>query len=320
MIVALAGGVGGAKLALGLATVVSPSDLTVVVNTADDFEHMGLAICPDLDTVMYTLAGLDNPDMGWGQRGETWNFMEATDRLGGETWFRLGDRDLATHVQRSGRLAKGAALSQVTGAMSKALGIAASILPMSDDPVRTLVDTDEGTLGFQHYFVRRRCEPRVRSLRFEGAARARPAPGVLEALSNPKLQAIVICPSNPYVSIDPILAVPGLRQALEQRRVPLVAVSPIVGGKAIKGPAAKMMAELGADVSALGIAKHYRGLVDGLVIDDADMAHAPDIVRLGILPHVTDTIMWDIAKKRHLAAETLALAVDVDWTRGVVRT
>lgn len=320
MIVALAGGVGGAKMALGLSLVHSTEAVTVIVNTADDFEHMGLAISPDLDTVMYTLAGIENPETGWGQRDETWSFMEATGRLGGDIWFRLGDRDLATHVERTRRLASGETLSGVTAGMCRKLGIGAKVLPMSDDPVRTMVDTDEGVLAFQHYFVRRRCEPRVRGLRFDGAASARPAPGVLEALDDPKLQAIVICPSNPYVSIDPILAVQGLRRALENRRVPLVAVSPIVGGKAIKGPAAKMMAELGANVSAVGIAQHYRGLVDGLMIDDADIAHAPDIVRLGVLPHVTDTIMSSIAKKRHLAAETLALAVDVDWTRGIVRT
>ena len=319
MIVALAGGVGGARLALGLSLALPPGALTVIVNTADDFEHMGLEISPDLDTVMYTLAGLDNPETGWGQREETWSFMAATARLGGETWFRLGDRDLATHIERTRRRRAGETLSEVTSAMSRALGIASAIVPMSDERVRTFVETDQGVLAFQEYFVRRRCEPRVRGLRFDGAASARPAAGVIEALSNPKLQAIVICPSNPYVSIDPILAVPGLRHALENRRAPLVAVSPIVGGKAIKGPAAKMMAELGADVSALGIAKHYRGLIDGLVIDDADLAHAPDIVRLGILPHVTDTIMSELAKKRHLAAEALALAVDVDWTRGVVR-
>ena len=308
MIVALAGGVGGAKLALGLSLVLPPEQLTIIVNTADDFEHMGLPISPDLDTVMYTLAGLDNSERGWGQRDETWSFMDATAKLGGETWFRLGDRDLATHIERRRRLSAGETLSGVTRAISKALGIGPAIVPMSGDRIRTMIETDDGVLAFQDYFVRRRCEPMVRAIRFHGAARARPAPAAASALDHPGLQAIVICPSNPYVSIDPILAVAGIRQRLDARRVPLVAVSPIVGGKAIKGPAAKMMAELGADASALGIARHYRSLIDGLVIDTADVSHSDEIQALGIAVLVTGTIMHDAETKRRLAEATLAFA------------
>jgi LPPG:FO 2-phospho-L-lactate transferase len=308
MIVALAGGVGGARLAAGLQQCMAPGDLTVIVNTADDFEHLGLSISPDLDTVMYTLAGLENAEQGWGLAGETWSFMEAMARLGGETWFRLGDRDLATHVERTRRLKDGEPLSKIARALCVRLGVRCRVLPMCDGRVRTRVETDEGWLAFQDYFVRRRCVPRLVSLEFDGAAEARALPAALDALSDDALEAIVLCPSNPFVSIAPILAVAGLRQALDQRRVPLVAVSPIVGGAAIKGPAAKMMAELGVDTSALGIARHYLGLVDGLVIDAVDRALAPQIDALGIPVHVTDTIMRDGESRRRLAAETLSFA------------
>ena len=314
-IVALAGGVGGARMAAGLAQCVAPGALSVVVNTADDFEHMGLAISPDLDTVMYTLAGLENAAQGWGLAGETWSFMEATGRLGGETWFQLGDRDLATHVERTRRLAGGAPLSEVTTALSVALGVTSHLLPMSDDPVRTIIDTDIGRLAFQDYFVRRRCEPHLRAVAFEGAERARPLPAAITALADPRLAAIVLCPSNPYVSIAPLLAVQGLRQALEQRGVPLVAVSPIVGGKAVKGPAAKMMSELGVEATALGIARHYRGLIDGLVIDEADRALADPIAALGMAVHVTDTIMRNGPTRRRLGEETLTFADQLALSR-----
>ena len=310
-IVALAGGVGGAKLALGLSLAMPASALTVIGNTADDFEHLGLHVSPDLDTVMYTLAGIANPDTGWGHAGETWEFMGALRRLGGETWFQLGDRDLATHVERSRRLAAGQTLTEVTRELATALGIGVALAPMSDDPVRTFVDTDEGVLGFQHYFVRRRCEPRVRAIRFEGRDSARASSAALAALADPALAAIVICPSNPYISIDPILAVAGIRSAIADRRVPLVAVSPIVGGRAIKGPAAKMMAELGVEASALGIARHYQGLIDGLVIDGQDVGLVAEIEALGLVVHVADTIMVDAESKRRLAAETVAFAVRI---------
>ncbi len=308
MIVVLAGGVGGARLARGVLRAVPPADLTVIVNTADDFEHLGLAISPDLDTVMYTLAGLENPSQGWGLAGETWSFMAALGKLGGETWFRLGDRDLATHVERTRRLAAGETLSDVTARLSAALGIAARIVPMSDDCVRTIVDSADGTLPFQDYFVRRQCAPRIRSIAFDGAAKAAAAPSALAALSDPALAAIVLAPSNPFVSVAPIFAIAGMAKAIAARTVPLVAVCPIVGGKAIKGPAAKMMAELGHDVSALGVARHYRDLVDGLVIDDSDREAAAAIEDLGLSVHVTDTIMTDDEARRRLAADTLAFA------------
>jgi LPPG:FO 2-phospho-L-lactate transferase len=311
MITTLAGGVGGARLCAGLAAITSPGSLTVIVNTADDFEHLGLAISPDLDTVMYTLAGLEDAAQGWGLAGETWSFMEATRRLGGETWFRLGDRDLATHVERTRRLHAGESLASITTDMCRALGVHSTVLPMTNDPVRTIVETDEGALAFQHYFVRRRCEPRLSAIGFTGAQTARATPGAIAALAHPDLEAILLAPSNPYVSVAPILAVGPIAEALAQRRVPLVAVSPIVGGRAVKGPAGKMMDELGVEVSALGIARHYRGLIDGLVIDEADRSLADAIAALGIAVHVTDTIMRDGAARARLAAETLGLAASL---------
>jgi len=308
MIVALAGGVGGARLAAGLADVLPAGELTIIVNTGDDFEHLGLAISPDLDTVMYTLAGLENAEHGWGLADETWSCMAALERLGGETWFRLGDRDLATHIERTRRLAGGEKLSEITARIAQALNVRARVLPMTDDRVRTVVETHEGQLEFQHYFVRRRCEPRLISVSFPGSATARAGAGCLEALADPGLAAIVICPSNPYVSVQPILSIAALRNALAERTVPLIAVSPIVGGRAIKGPAAKMMAELGAEPSAGGIARFYRGRIDGLVIDETDRALAPEITALGVAVEVTDTVMCDAAARRRLAAATLAFA------------
>ncbi|MGE3710671.1 MAG: 2-phospho-L-lactate transferase, partial [Hyphomicrobiaceae bacterium] len=306
---ALAGGVGGARLAAGLAAALDdPSDLTVIVNTGDDFEHLGLSISPDLDTVMYTLASIENPDAGWGRRDETWSFMATLEALGGPDWFRLGDHDMAVHAVRTQRLRAGSSLSHVTLDLSRALGVRSQILPMSDDPLRTIVATDEGTLEFQHYFVRRRCEPRLLEIRFQGINTARAGKEALAALSAADLEAIVIAPSNPYVSIAPILALNGMRQALERRRVPLVAVSPIIAGRAVKGPAAKMMAELGVEVSALGIARHYAGLIDGLVIDEADCDLATAIASLGISVHVTSTLMRDDDSRRRLAVETLGLS------------
>lgn len=307
-IVALAGGVGGSRMVDGLAQAAGAEHVTAIVNTADDFEHLGLAISPDIDTVTYALAGLENPVLGWGRRDETWGFMDTLGQLGADTWFRLGDKDLAIHIERTRRLAGGESLSAITHSIARALGINTTILPMSDDPVRTLVDTDEGTLAFQHYFVRRRCEPRVHALRFAGAAEARILPAAMAALEAADLDAIVICPSNPFISIDPILALPGVRAQLVARRVPTVAVSPIIGGKALKGPAAKIMAELGAEPSALAVALRYRGLVDGLVIDTADAAQAPAIVAEGIAVHVTDAIMRDRPGRARLARETIAFA------------
>ncbi len=301
-ILALAGGVGGAKLAHGLAQLLPPENPTIVVNTGDDFEHYGLTICPDLDTVCYTLAGLANPTTGWGRADETWHAIENAARLGGPDWFRLGDRDLGTHLERTRRLRAGQPLSHITHDFCRAWGIRHTVLPMSDDPVRTIVDTVEhGELPFQEYFVHQRCEPRVRGFRFQGARAARPAPGVLEAIQN--ADAVVICPSNPWVSIGPILAVPGLKSALEAK--PVVAVSPIIGGKAVKGPAAKMYRELGITPSALAVARHYRGLLTGFVFDNTDAHLQAEIQHLGIQILVTNTLMRNVSDRRRLAQDVL---------------
>jgi len=271
-VIALSGGVGGAKLALGLSRVLPPGALTVIANTGDDFEHLGLSISPDLDTLLYTLAGLDNPATGWGQRDESWNFMTALDALGGETWFRLGDRDLATHIERTRRLQADEALSAIMDDFAHRLGIAARILPMSDDPVRTRVKTAPGWLDFQDYFVRQQCRPAVSAIAFDGAENARPHPDFRSALADPQLRAVVICPSNPLISIEPILALPGIRAALRAARVPVIAVAPIIGGEAVKGPTAKMMRELGTAPSAAAVARRYGDLLDAYIVDPVDAA------------------------------------------------
>ena len=313
-VVALCGGVGGAKLAAGLLKTLAPEDLTIIVNTGDDFEHLGLSISPDLDTVVYTLSGLSDTERGWGLAGETWAFMESIRRLGGEDWFNLGDRDLATHVERTRRLRAGESLTAIMADFARRLGIGCTLLPMSDDPVRTVVDTPEGPLAFQHYFVRERCEPVVTGVRFDGAAAARPSAAVLEALTRPDLRALLVCPSNPYLSIDPILAVPGMREALRDLKAPRVAVCPIVGGQAIKGPTAKLMHELGVEPNPLTVAKHYAGLIDGLLVDrrDADWAEAlkAEAVRCG----VADTVMHNEADRVNVAEAVLALAAELDPT------
>jgi LPPG:FO 2-phospho-L-lactate transferase len=291
MILALAGGVGGAKLAHGLSMQLKPRDLLVVVNTGDDFTHLGLHISPDLDTVMYWLAGQNDAARGWGLADETWNFMAALERLGGPTWFNLGDRDLATHVERTQRLSAGDTLSAVTQYLCDRLRIEHAVAPMSDDKVRTIVHTDEGELEFQHYFVRRHCEPRVLRFAFENAEVASPSPAFDAALASASTDAIVICPSNPFLSIEPMLQIAGVRERIAQSRAPVVAVSPIVAGDAIKGPAAKIMRELGREASALEVARHYRGLIDGIVIDALDAALQPQIEALGLKVAVTNTIM-----------------------------
>jgi LPPG:FO 2-phospho-L-lactate transferase len=274
-VVALCGGVGGAKLAQGFSMALQPQDLSIIVNTGDDFQHLGLHIAPDLDSVMYALAELSDPVRGWGRRDETWTFMQALKALGGEYWFQLGDGDLATHVERSWRLARGATLSEVTAHLCRALGIAPQVLPMSDDAVRTRVLTAEGWLDFQEYFVHQQCRPAVREFVFAGAESARAQPDALAALERRDLRAIVICPSNPFVSVEPILAVPGIHAAIRQSDAPVVAVTPIIGGKAIKGPAAKMLAELGLEVSGAAVARRYAGIIDGFVIDETDPIPVP---------------------------------------------
>jgi LPPG:FO 2-phospho-L-lactate transferase len=304
-VLALSGGVGGAKLALGLYRVLPPDALTVVANTGDDFEHLGLAISPDLDTLLYTLSGRANPELGWGREGETWTFMAALEALGGETWFRLGDGDLATHIERTRRLCAGESLSAISDDFRRRLGITARLLPMSDDKVRTRLRTPEGWLNFQDYFVRLRCEPVISELAFAGAEKSRPHPDFLAALANPALRAVVVCPSNPFISIDPILAVPGVRDALRACRASVVAVSPIVAGQAVKGPTAKMMAELGLPVDAATPGRHYRDFLD-LYIADQDDAAA--VANLGIPVVLTRTLMRSLEDREALARTILAAA------------
>jgi LPPG:FO 2-phospho-L-lactate transferase len=304
-VVALSGGIGGAKLALGLSRVLAPGDLTVIANSGDDFEHLGLAISPDIDTVMYTLAGLANPNTGWGRRDETWTFMNALCQLGGETWFQLGDGDLATHVERTRRLKAGETLSAITADLCCRLGITTKILPMSDDKVRTRVRTADGVLDFQDYFVGKHCEPVVEQIMFEGADTARALPEFLAALADPGLRAVIICPSNPFISIDPILALPKVRQALIDCQAPVIAVSPIIGGKAVKGPTAKMMIEMGLTPSAMVTAEHYHDLLDGYVLDneDAEISH-----RLDLPTFPAQTLMVTLADREALARHVLVIA------------
>ena len=310
-IVALAGGVGGAKLAHGLAQVLPPEELTVIVNTGDDFEHYGLYICPDLDTVCYTLAGLANPETGWGRINESWKVIENATRLGGPDWFRLGDHDLGTHLERTRRLKAGDSLSQITRDFCQAWGVEHTVLPMSDRPVRTIVETDDGDLAFQEYFVHRRCEPRVQGFRFEGADSAGAAPGACEAID--AADAVVICPSNPWVSVDPILRVLALTPALSrwERGKSIVAISPIIGGETVKGPAAKMYRELGIEPSALAVARHYRGLATGFVLDTVDEQLNESVKGLNMRTSVTNTLMKSHDNRRQLASDVLSFIREV---------
>lgn len=304
---ALTGGVGGAKLALGLSKLLPPGELAFLVNTGDDFTHLGLHISPDIDTLVYTLAGQSNLETGWGRSDETWNFMEALARLGGETWFQLGDRDLAMHVERTFRLKRGEPLSQITAALASALAIGHAILPMSDDPVATLVRTTDGLLDFQHYFVRERCAPVVTGFEFRGAQAARINPLVLECLNDPGLRGIIVCPSNPFVSIDPILNVGNLRQLLAQSTAPVIAVSPVIGGAAVKGPTVKMMRELGIPGTADWVAAHYRDFLDGFVLDQVDAGSRDAITATGLEVAVTQTLMISLDDRINLARVCLDL-------------
>jgi len=301
-IAALAGGVGGAKLAHGLAQLLNPEELTIIVNTGDDFEHLGLYISPDLDTVCYTLAGLANPLTGWGRVDETWNTFENIETLGGQTWFRLGDRDLGTHLERTFRRKNGNPLSTITRDFCSGWGVEHPILPMTDDSVYTIVNTlEQGELAFQEYFVHQRCEPSVKGFRFDGVEKALPAPGVLETIH--QADAVVFCPSNPWVSIDPILAVAGIKSACEAK--PVIAVSPIIGGQAVKGPAAKMYQELGIQPSALAVAQHYVDLLSGFVIDEVDATSKLPIQEMNIATLLTDSMMKDEAGRRRLAKDVI---------------
>jgi LPPG:FO 2-phospho-L-lactate transferase len=299
-ILAITGGVGGAKLALGLARRLGPDEVLFAVNTGDDFTHLGFEIAPDLDTLTYTLAGLANPELGWGRADETWHFMETLERLGGETWFRLGDHDLALHARRSSLLAAGATRTEAAAAICAAFGIEHRIAPMSDDPVRTIVRTPDGALAFQHYFVRERCAPTVTGFSFQGIEQARPNPLILEWLK--EATGVIICPSNPFVSVDPLLGIPGMRAAIAAAPAPVVAVSPIVGGQAIKGPTAKMMQELKVPATATQVAAHYGDLLDGFVLDRQDAALHTTLAPTTI---VAQTVMLTLADRVALADTVL---------------
>jgi LPPG:FO 2-phospho-L-lactate transferase len=308
-IVAFAGGVGGAKLADGLAQILPPESLTIIVNTGDDFEHYGLAISPDVDTVCYTLAGMANPETGWGLKDETFRALRSAAALGGPEWFALGDKDLGTHLERTRRLRAGESLSAITAEFCRRWGVGPRVIPMSDDPVRTKVLTSSGELPFQEYFVHQRCEPPVRGFRFEGASRARPAPGALDALRN--ADAVIFCPSNPWVSIDPILntlSLPPFPQKADGTPIPVLAVSPIIGGKALKGPAAKMYAELGIHPSAQAVARHYRGFLSGFVLDVQDASEEEAVRALGMKTLVVNTVMRSREDRKELAKDMLHFA------------
>jgi LPPG:FO 2-phospho-L-lactate transferase len=310
--VLLAGGVGGAKLALGFARTLQAGQLTIIANTGDDFTHLGLSISPDLDTLMYTLAGVVNETTGWGLRDETWSCMAGLEALGAETWFRLGDRDLATHLERTRLLAAGHSLTDVTQQLCSRLGVITRLLPMSDMPVRTVLDCDTtagpATLSFQDYFVRQRAGPRVRAIHYEGASQTPPAATLAAALTDPDLAAIFIAPSNPWLSIEPILAIPSIRAAVRSSHAPVVAVSPIVAGQALKGPTAKIMRELGLRPSAQAVAHHYRDLLGGFILDQADAGEAAAIIDTGIAVAATQTVMHTLDDRLKLAAFALGFA------------
>lgn len=307
-VVLLVGGVGGAKLALGLARVLPADALTIIVNTGDDFEHLGLHISPDLDTVMYTLADRANPQTGWGLANDTFRAMEMVERYGGPAWFRLGDGDLGTNLMRTMLLREGCPLTEVTQRLCAALGVEHRPLPMSDDPVRTVLETEQGRLAFQEYFVRERWQPIVHSIRYEGAEQATPSPAVAVALE--EATAIVFGPSNPFLSIDPILAVPGIRERIAALAAPKVAVTPLIAGQAVKGPTAKLMAELGLEVSVLGVARHYQELLSGIILDEADRDLIPAVAALGIRATARHTYMETLSDKISLAQSLLAWLED----------
>jgi LPPG:FO 2-phospho-L-lactate transferase len=308
-VVALSGGVGGAKLAHGLYQALEPDALTLIVNTGDDFDHYGLRICPDLDTALYTLAGIANEATGWGVADDTWTALDMLQRYGVDTWFQVGDRDFATHILRAERLRSGATLSAVMAELASALGVHAAILPMADEPVPTIVRTPAGELAFQDYFVRRRHEDDALAVRYDGAERAKPTAAAREALT--RAEVILLCPSNPFVSIGPILAVAGMRDLVRSAYAPRVAVSPIIGGKALKGPADRMLATMGHEVSAYGVASWYGDLLDGMVIDEQDAALAARIEALGMRTLVTNIVMVGVADRVRLARDVLQFAASL---------
>ena len=307
----LSGGVGGAKLVLGLQRILRSGQLQVIANTGDDFEHFGLTICPDIDTLTYTLGGIVNQNNGWGLQDESWNFMDGMKNLGGATWFRLGDRDVATHTRRSELLRSGLSLTEVTAALSQALGVAVSIMPMSDDPVRTIIETDEGTLAFQDYFVRRKTEPAASAFHYSGSDQASASNAALAALENAASGAIIITPSNPWLSIDPIMSLSDIKNAINASPAPVIGISPIVGGRALKGPTAKLMGELGIEPSVLNIARHYRDVVDGLIIDNQDADQQNAIEAMGLTVKVCNTMMMNLSDKIKLAEDTVSFAASL---------
>lgn len=302
---ALSGGVGGAKLALGLSHVLDKEQLLVVANTGDDFQHLGVSISPDIDTLIYTLSGLNNKELGWGRQDESWNFMQACEELGMDTWFRLGDKDLALHIYRTQALSKGLTLSEVTRGLCECFDIKTQIVPMSDDSVKTFVTTTTGRLPFQEYFVKHRCMPKVTGLEFEGIENAEMSPSFEQHLNDPALQAVIICPSNPFLSIQPILSLLMVRKKLEEVNQPVIVVSPIVEGQALKGPTAKMMKELNIDCNVGGIVELYAGLVDGIIIDNKDAAYAEEIKSRGIKVHTSNIVMQSLQDRIDLAKEVI---------------
>ena len=305
-ILALTGGVGGAKLGLGLSRLLPIEQLTIVVNTGDDFEHLGLNISPDLDTTMYTLAGLSNQTQGWGLEGERWETRDMLAQYGAETWFQLGNKDIATHIVRTNLLSEGWSLTAITQLLFKRLGVEHRVLPMTDNRVRTIVETPEGDLAFQHYFVKEQCQPMVKGFRFDGAEQAEPQPEFIQELNSDDLKAVIVCPSNPFVSVNPILQLPRVRDALMKCKAPLIAVSPIVGGRAIKGPTAKMMRELNMPSTVNAVAKFYEPLLDGLVIDQEDAAEAQNLASDALKIEVAPTVMKTTEDKVNLAKRCLA--------------
>lgn len=312
-VIALAGGIGGAKLALGLDRTLPPQELLLVANTGDDFDHLGFHICPDIDTLIYTLGGVSNAELGWGRADETWSFMEDLRKHDPEqAWFLLGDKDLETHRLRRDALQAGVTLTEVTGRLARRHGVAATILPMSDDPVRTWLQVEDEAgsrwLPFQEYFVKLQCRPAIRRIEYRGASRAGLSPPLRSALQAGRARALILCPSNPFLSIDPILAVPGMRRLLQEAGAPIVAVSPIVGGRALKGPTAKIMGELGLATDVLAVAAHYRGLIDGLVIDREDAGLRPRLQEAGLQVAVTDTVMRSLDDRVQLARDVLDFA------------
>ena len=308
-IIAISGGIGGAKLALGLDRIMPASNLSIVANTGDDFEHLGLYISPDVDTLLYTLAELNNTELGWGRRDESWNFAEAAAALGMETWFQLGDRDLATHLYRSQRLRQGLKLSEVVDELRVKFGIASQIIPMSDEPVRTTLRTSAGTLNFQEYFVKNRCEPVVQEIFYEGIQSATITTQLLTALDDPELAAIVICPSNPFLSVQPILELPGIKAKLGESNKPIIVVSPIIGGKSVKGPTSKLMQELGLDCEVTSIAEIYKDIASDIIIDTADQSLVKDIKGTGLIAHTASIMMNKLQDKTSLAEKVLQIAI-----------